>query len=91
MSGVWGKWRELQEAVSMCDIECEKYIIKIKLYLCVQCTHVCIAVYMWRSEDNMQKSILSVHRVAAGIKLGSSGLAASTFTSSPIWTGQEYF
>lgn len=43
--------------------------------------YVFVVVCMWRSEGNQQEFILSVHHAAAGIKLGSSGLAASTFTS----------
>lgn len=42
-------------------------------------------VYVWRSEDNLWESVLSLHHGGPRDRLGSSGLAASDFTCWASW------
>lgn len=46
-------------------------------------------VHVWRSEDNLQKSILSSHPL--GTELWSAGLAAATCTCGAVSLAQKYF
>ena len=62
------------------------YIIFIYLLICVVCvyvvcvsTHGCAVVCVWKSEDNLQESVLSFHHVGSKYDLRSLGLASGTF------------
>jgi hypothetical protein len=55
------------------------------------CLHTRPMASMWRSEDNLQESILSFCPVGPGIKLRSSDLAWSIFTLQTVSQALNYF
>lgn len=48
------------------------------LYLCGGAVHRCHTL-VWRSEDNLNKPVLSFHHVGSRVKLGPLGMTTSTF------------
>lgn len=55
----------------------DKFVLIVFLFMCVYvCRCTCTSVRLWRSEDNFQKLVLSLHQVE---ELRSPGGAASTF------------
>lgn len=59
--------------------------LKILSYLFILCVYwkLCCRMHMWRSENNLQESVLSVHHVGPGKQTRVSGLAVSEYLYLP--------